>query len=217
MGILDRWLGRARTAFEDRLWRTEADKWDAVSESASGHLAEGTSGLVVYHFPATGRMLAERLARDGIRCDAPGVLDVRTIGSRTGVTVVSSEAIPDPALIAAVAPAGAECEMTVHLCERFPVPHRDERVLSLAPALPSGTAFIAYASLEEPWIRSILAGGSVAELLDRLGMDAGECISHPMVGRSLRHVQERLETKRRQIEQRADSCEEWMAVNLDLG
>lgn len=69
-----------------------------------------------------------------------------------------------------------------------------------------------YVGLDEP-LMAAFGGERVTELMDRLGMAAGEVIQHPMVDRAIRRAQEKLE-KRAPNAVPTRSVEEWFQSNL---
>jgi hypothetical protein len=69
-----------------------------------------------------------------------------------------------------------------------------------------------YSSLDESLFK-IFGGENISALLGRMGLNDNEAISHPMITRSIRNAQEKLQNKLI-TEQSATSMEEWMRKNL---
>jgi preprotein translocase subunit SecA len=69
-----------------------------------------------------------------------------------------------------------------------------------------------YSSLDESLFK-IFGGENISALLSRMGLNENEAISHPMITRSIRNAQEKLQQKLI-TEQSASSMEEWMRKNV---
>ncbi len=69
-----------------------------------------------------------------------------------------------------------------------------------------------YSSLDEAFFRHF-GGDKITALLDKLGLQDNEAISHSMITKSIANAQEKLAEKVT-IEQSAGSMEEWMQKNI---
>ena len=73
---------------------------------------------------------------------------------------------------------------------------------------------IVYSSLDEP-LFTYFGGERISALLSTMGLDENEAISHPMITKSIRNIQEKL-AGQVSLEQSAHSMEEWMKKNVGL-
>lgn len=73
-------------------------------------------------------------------------------------------------------------------------------------------SIVCYTSLDNPFFER-MGGGRLTNLMEKLGMDEYEEISHPMVTKSIIKAQEKIESKI-EVEQRAKTFEEWVKINL---
>lgn len=73
-------------------------------------------------------------------------------------------------------------------------------------------SIVCYTSLDNPFFER-MGGGRLSILMEKLGMDEFEEISHPMVTKSIIKAQEKIESKI-EVEQLAETFEEWVKINL---
>lgn len=78
----------------------------------------------------------------------------------------------------------------------------------------SGKHISVYSSLDEPFFKWF-GGENISALLNKLGLDDNEAISHSMITRSVQNAQEKL-AKKVVTEHSAFSMEEWFRKNIIL-
>jgi hypothetical protein len=98
--------------------------------------------------------------------------------------------------------------------EHYPLPTTERLALDALEQVSATCAHRTcfFVGLDEPLMLSI-GGQKIVGLLERLGMDRGEKISHPMVDKSLLKAQARLE-KQVRYSTAASSDREWFERNL---
>jgi preprotein translocase subunit SecA len=94
--------------------------------------------------------------------------------------------------------------------EHHPLKVKEEQAF----ASLNGNTISVYSSLDEPFFRHF-GGDKITSLLDKLGMEENEAISHSLITKSIANAQEKLAEKVT-IEQSADSMQEWMQKNVGL-
>jgi hypothetical protein len=215
MGLLNRWLG-TKPAFEDRVWMTEARKFDDLLAQVGHDASDGSLAvLVVYHFPETGERLRSRLHEADLHykfLERPGS---DTIENLTGIGVLYSDEIPEEIKrgLGSRSMYARQTPCHVHLAEHFPISYRDDQVLGLRSILAPDSEYFCYVGLDEAWLEKVMSPSTRA-LLDQLGMSDSEPLSHTMLRSALRNAQKSFDKKRRNIEHYARSCREWVQLNM---
>jgi len=90
--------------------------------------------------------------------------------------------------------------------EHYPLAEKETRLFETLP-----NTITVYSSLDEAFF-SHFGGDRITHVLQQLGLDENEAISHSMITSSIRRAQEKL-AERVTMEQSAHSMEEWMRKN----
>jgi hypothetical protein len=183
-------------AIPDRVWLTREAKLAGIRRELREQAEAGASMIaLVAHFPD----VLEDLR--GVAAEYEGAAAVRAL---RGAQLTSSAA--------GRLPVGEADLLAVIVAERHPLASVDDALADFARALPSRSRIVHHVSLEDAVMRSF-GSGSLRTLLDRLGATEDEPISHPMVTRSIRRAQERMES-RSGARFEAASAAEWIERNV---
>jgi hypothetical protein len=99
---------------------------------------------------------------------------------------------------------------SVVFIEHYPMPAKEQQVFA---TIETGTVTV-YSSLDEGLFR-LVGGDHISAMLDKLGMDENEGLTHSMISKAIRNAQERIAAKLT-IDQSANSMEEWMQKNTGV-
>ena len=225
MGLLSRLFGTdRRTSFSaeaDQVFLTTGAKWRSLAEAVRTRRSDGEQVLILAHFPATLRQARDRLADAKLESEiidrplAGG--DVPDLFQRNATS--HALLVPVPALSideSAPAPAMADSmRIAILSLEVHPADEVEQDVLRFAATIPCRTRLFPFVSLEDPLLAQF-AGPAVQDILRKLGMQEDEVIQSSMVTRRVRTAQSRMSDRIKSWEP-ADSAEEWIARNVDLG
>lgn len=104
--------------------------------------------------------------------------------------------------------AGGEANSTNIFIEHYPLAEKEKTAFhSLAQRRVD-----VYSSLDEPMFRQFGAD-KIASMLSKMGLQENEAISHPMITKSIRNIQQKIASKVL-IDQSARSMQEWMQKNV---
>ena len=90
---------------------------------------------------------------------------------------------------------------------------REQEILDTLAALPCLHDITFHMALTDALMRHF-GGERIASLMKSMGAEEEEFLSHPMITKSVRRAQEKVEKKVRR-EKEAESAEEWMRYNLE--
>lgn len=108
-------------------------------------------------------------------------------------------------------PLAGDAPLEVIQVERHPLRKHDDAILSVLTVLPQGTQLHILHTLEDGIFQ--LVGGSMEDLLRKLGLQADETLEHPLIQKSIASAQKRIEGRVRE-EIPADSFVHWRERNL---
>ena len=210
------WRKKKAKREDDKIWATKELKLRGIGEEISRALAQNDPVLVVGHFEKTMEELKAVLDAKNLRYRvAQTDLDLSHLDQgETRLTLLSSENISgstsaDHPLPGRDDPQGKKIDIVV--VEHYPLPERDQAVLSFAQRLPLASTVCFHVSLDEPLL-SLFGIESVVGLLKRLGWDETRSVSHPMITAAIASVQKRIK-KSAFGDQRVQSMEEWFSYN----
>jgi preprotein translocase subunit SecA len=217
MGLFSRLFGSSRPPLAGcRVWIDEAAETRAILRDVAEQLAARGSVLVLAHFPTTLAAMTAALHNRGIPHDPfPVRLDPVQLRRTT-------EAAKTPAvlcgLVRDLAPGpypepDHDAPFEVVVVERHFLRRHDDAAVAFADGLGCLATF--HTSLGSPFMRRF-AGDWVRGMLQYLGMKENEPIDSPMVTRRIGKAQDKL-VAQVEMEQPADSPEEWVRLNLDQG
>jgi len=104
-------------------------------------------------------------------------------------------------------------EKTTHIivAEHYPIPKKDQEILSFAERLPYFTTVSFHASLDEPMIK-IFCGKDFATTLKNFGLDETNPVSGPMVTSAINSAQKKI-MHTAIADEKVNSMEEWLYYN----
>lgn len=179
----------------DHVWLSSEAKFRGIRKEFEQRSAAGASMIaLVAHFPD----VLEDL--EHIAAEHTGRASVRAVLAR-------QLSAGDTARL----PPGESRVLDLIVAERHPLASEDDALLELARSLPFRCRIAYHVSLEDPVMEAFKVE-SIRALLDRLGATDEEAITHPLVTRSIRRAQERLEADAAGRSD-APSAAEWLQRN----
>ena len=158
-------------------------------------------------------MVESSLRAQGIPFQTFSMFDSTTLCSAdlSGKVLVGlARALQPPNPLAGVSPAGTQLQIIV--AEHYPVYGKDKNIVDLTERLLCRPPVCFHTSLDDPLLKHFGSDNIVA-LFERMGMDDGECVSHPLVTAAIRNAQQQIE-KNVQRDLQTESIEEWFRFNL---
>lgn len=200
----------ALTINDDKVWYDEARKLEQLCLRVSDVCNSGQSLLLLSHFESGLDSIARLLREKGTghkrsplniaELDASGQAKVWLSHARTFHTENKMTS------------ATAKVSLEIIVAEHHPMQTRDQEVINTAASLECDATLTFYFSLDDPLMK-YFGSDSIKTLFQRLGMEQDECISHPLVTRSIRQAQEKIESKVGK-DLAAQSAEDWFKYNL---
>ncbi len=203
----------------DKIWKTRQQEFDGLLAWIGSLNKDVTRVLVVAHFPATFRDFADLLNSRAVAFES---YTTPFEGSRLGdlseyrlagrVLLAQAQALPVGRRSRLNQITTCDLEVNVLVVEHHPLPSLDDRIAEFAAGLPCPSRLGFYESLDGPLMRQFGAD-QVAQLMTTLGLSDNECISSPMVDRTIRSAQQRI-ARRVSNPMSTDSAEQWFQQHL---
>lgn len=197
MGLFGTIFGGKRQSsvqvLDDRIWMTQNAKLSGIKQQIR-QSSDSAAILLVAHFEETLQQLRSMIA------------DYHTA---TSVQLILAEDLESD-----TARLNPEENSVIDLivAERHPLKSADDALLLIAEGMPCRFRVTYHVSLEDPLFKLFLSG-SLKNLLEQLGMKEDEPIESPMVSRSVKKAQQRVE-KQAFGNSRAKSAAEWLEMNM---
>ena len=209
----------SKTKNVDRVWSTTDQKMEDILRNIAISKSNGRVAICIYHFLDAEKHLSKYFSNRNIifhKLRALSELDSVTPEKwlQTTDAVIFNSDLISQADIGGKRGfiSNTKIKFELHIIEHYPIPTRDEKVLSYAASRSDISGLTSYVALTEPWISKIM-GARVIELLDKMGLNENEVIEHPLVSSSLRKAQIEI-AKRMRRDFPYDSVEEWLKGNL---
>ena len=197
MGLFDFIFGSKRQSSvhvsDDRIWMTQNAKISGIKQQIR-QKSDSAAILLVAHFEETLQQLRSITAGDNAEKPVQLILaeDIKSDTARLN---------PE-----------ANSVIDLIVAERHPLKSADAALLLIAEGTPCRCRVAYHLSLEDPLFKLFLSG-SLKNLLEQLGMKEEEPIESPMVSRSVKKAQQRVE-KQAFGNSRAKSAAEWLELNM---
>jgi hypothetical protein len=203
-------------ADEDALWMTPEAKLRGLCENIEAQLPHSSLVLVVAHFPATLTQIKAEVEHyrltPVVHDQALTTANVRRLadqGSAPPVVLVLAERLaPDPSPEPV---AGHAKPVTILVGERHFLRGNDEKILEFAKGLGRPCRLRFHLSLRDPLMEAI-GGDWIAGMVGNLGAKETDAIESRMITRQIQNAQVQF-TKRGMNDCKADSPEQWLALN----
>ena len=198
------------TINDDKVWYDEARKLEQICLRVSEVCDSGHSVLVLSHFESALDAIARVFREKGIDHERSPVNLAELADLGPSRVWLSPARAFQPAH--KLNSAAQKVNLEIIVAEHHPMQSRDQEVMKAAANLDCDATLTFYFSLDDPLMK-IFGSDSIKGLLEKLGMTKEECISHPLVTRSIRQAQEKIERKvGRDLP--AQSAEDWFKYNL---
>lgn len=198
------------TIIDDKVWYDEARKLEQICLRVAEVCRSGHSVLLLSHFESALASLARLLHAKGIDHERSRV-NLSEL-PRTGPGKAWLDHARAFQVFGQVPNALETAPIEIIVSEHHPMYSRDQDLLDTAAGLICDATLTFYFSLDDPLMK-YFGSDSVKALFERLGIDKSECISHPLVNRSIRQAQEKIEKKVGK-DLAAQSAEDWFKYNL---
>ena len=196
---------------EDKVWFDEATKLTELCNEIAAHRESLRRVVVLSHFESTLAKLAAMLRERDITVDQFSSLNsVELCSSGPGkiwLGVARSFRATEP--ISNVNQSGS---LEILVAEHHPLQSHDQAIIDAAGKLACQVRLCFYIALDDPLMEHF-GVEQIKALLERLGMDRGECISNRMINSAIRNAQESIESKVGR-EVATQSPTDWFKYNL---
>ncbi len=203
----------------DKIWNTRLAEFNGLLAWIGSLNKDVSRALVVAHFPATFRAFADLLTSRAVAFESYstpfegsrlGDLSEYRLAGRILLALAQALPVKPPSRLNQITT--RDLEINVLAVEHHPLPSLDDRLSEFAASLPCPSRLGFYDSLDGPLMRRF-DGAQIAQLMARLGLSDNECISSPMVDRTIRSAQQRI-ARRVSNPMTTDSAEQWFQQNL---
>jgi|GEM_PF-1841279 len=203
----------------DKVWATKRLKYKGIYDDILKNLNEVFYVLLIIHFEKTLKELGKVIDQQEIHYEVFktswdisnfNINRLKQEKMRYAVLLsdILSELMRYDRLSRQMDTKGKKIHIIV--AERYPIPERDNNILSYAAQLSQFTTVSFHTALDEPLIK--LFGQSTTDLLKKLGWNRETFMAHPMITKAINEVQRQI--KEQSIgDQRVHSQEEWFYYN----
>jgi len=206
---------------DDRVWATEAAKFEGISDEVIRATETGTPVLVIAHFRNTMENAIDTMERRGIQFDA--VLDRWQMAQFEFVSLKPAQVL---AFLSELAlgqsrsgsrhrkELSAGEKLHVIMVEHYPIPDRDNEILSFSESLPRGSTIRFHSSLDESLLEAFGANRTFG-LLSKLGWERTGYMENPSITKAIESGQTRIKRVAASNE-KVNSQREWLYYNCPV-
>ncbi len=218
MGLWDWLKGRPKSVeVVDVVWMNQEAKFQGLCNQIQEQLSAIPMILVAAHFPTTLARLRQECELNDLsyvvqerRLSPADFLRAASLGNATPIMLVQADAlIPDEFLNSGV---DELASLAILVAERHFLRSSDDTIVNFALSLGRRCCLSFHVRLQDPLMQAF-AGEWLGGVLSRLGMKDSDPIESAMVARRIRGIQASF-AKRVADEQKADSAEEWLKLNV---
>jgi hypothetical protein len=200
---------------DDRIWMTTDLKWNGIVNDVLTERSENVFILVVAHFKKTAAELKKQFQSRGLAFkDYENHSHFGPWETETNQPLlVIAEKISE--LDETIRQFGKDKSVLVLVAEHYPLPEGDEALFSFLSNLPCQSTVRFHSALDDPLFK-IFGGegiGRAIKIMQTLGQNEKEYISHHLVTAAIREAQKNIKKKARG-DNKVDSMEEWFQYNL---
>lgn len=177
----------------DKVWFDEDRKAEQICNEISLIRQNGRSVLLLSHFEATLSALAALLEAKGLTHERFSLLSPAELCSAPPgkIWLASARAFQ---VVSEVAQVVTATTLEIIVAEHHPMHSRDEELVQAAGKLPCKPSLTFHFSLDDP-LMQFFGNERIKGLMEMLGMDKSECISHQLINTAIRSAQEKIERK----------------------
>jgi hypothetical protein len=219
--MLDKLLGKhiAIKRDPDKIWRSRDCEFKGLLAFVASLDRGTTRVLLIAHFADTLRALEKELATQQFNFrtyatvfEGHRLCSLSEYQSPESILLAHAQALPENLPVVSKSTASCGFEIYVLVAEHHPLADSDDHILGFAQCLPCQSRIGFYESLDGAFMCHY-GGMMVSQLVDALQIPDNECISSPMVDRTIRQAQEKLF---RQVANpvMTDTAEQWFQYNL---
>jgi hypothetical protein len=214
----------AHTHSDDKIWFDTNHKLQQISCEIQHFASYGQPVIVIAHFAVTLAALERTLRSASVRYqhsansdllelpdDLPAMSGDPGIREPAGTTWLGLAG--SCAWFAGWANLQSKLPLRIIVAEHHPRYSPDQSIIDLAQRATYGSELCFHIALDDPLLKYFGGGSSLQSLLEKLGLSADGCISHPLVTRAIRNAQEKIERKVPR-ELPAESIQDWFKYNL---
>ncbi len=214
-------FGDKITRAVDKIWATKGLKYKGIGDETLKKMNEVFYILLIVHFEKTLGELRKVIDRQKMHYEV-----FKTTWDLSNFTInrLAQDGIKYAVLLSDILPELMRYERLskqmytkgkkIHIvvAERYPIPERDNKILSYAAQLSQFTTVSFHTALDEPMMR-LFGSDSIAGLVKKLGWNEATFTAHPMITKAITEIQRKI--KRQSIgDQRVRSQEEWFYYNF---
>lgn len=202
-------FGKKHTAVNlgDRVWISKDKKYRHLLSDASDYVSRGKTVLLAYYFTDTFSWISENLK---VKKIAFAELDNVRPELEDKINLVNAELFGTQYFLDKLSPGSRD--VIIMFAEHYPLFKPENSLLCSIDNLGDHLSYCFYMSFDEP-VMSKFGSDKILKMLEGLGMDKEEMISHPIISKAIENVQKKIESQVR-FELRAYSLEEWFEKNL---
>lgn len=177
----------------DKVWFDETRKSEQICHEIALIRQNGRSVLLLSHFEASLSALAALLEAQGLSYERFSSLNPSELCSRAAEKIwfASVRAFQ---VVSDIAPAQSAETLQIIVTEHHPMHSRDQELVNAAGKLPCKPSLTFHFSLDDPLMKHF-GNEKIKALMERLGIDKSECLSHQLINTAIRTAQEKIESK----------------------
>lgn len=203
---------KVKTTPGEKVWLSEAEKIRQLTLICNHAAKQHQTVILTAHFRDTIVALAEALKADGtpfyfFNSRTLG-FDAMPEGSASTIYLISSFnfSVKNMQVFSAF-----PNNVQVYCAERYPLRKRDEDVVTFFAGQQFESQIEFIVALDDPLLK-FFGSERTTTILQHLGMKPDECISHPLISKSIEQAQDKIARKARSDVQ-TDSAKTWFEQN----
>lgn len=214
-------FGKRKTVKHEpaKIWKTRSLEFEGLLTSIESLDPAATRVLVVTHFADTFRALNDLFLSRGATFktyptafEGDRLRDLSEYQLEGRILLAPSQALPENLFAPQPQTVTGDFEIHLLVTEHHPLPAFDDRILEFAASLPCPSRVCFHDALDGALLHHY-GGDQIAQLMATLKMPDGECVSNPLIDKSIRRAQEKI-ARRVSSPMTADSAEQWFQLHL---
>jgi hypothetical protein len=200
-----------KAEFEEKVWTEKAYKYQAMYQDLKEITANGGKVLILTHFEKTFEEICFVLEQMQVSFYKFVKGDNTAILSLNQVAVFQADALYN-ANVQSLQAIFSQIHAQFFVIEHFPLKKNDDDLFETLLKIAPKAKVVFYTSLEDALLHQFVTE-NMKQMLEKLGHQPEESISHTMISKSIANAQEKIGKQARGSRQ-TYSAEEWFKTNL---
>jgi len=191
---------------DDKVWMSFEKKYSNLLADAKKQADEGQLVFLACYFSDTSKYIAQIL--DGSKITYVKTQDGGSF-EHGKINLIDADAFQSKIFVDKLALVNPE--ILILFAEHYPLSSVEKEIFDNLGAVDKAISYSFYLSLDEP-LFMMFGAERIRGLMDKMGMEKDEMISHPFISNAILNAQKKIESKVN-TEIKSDSMKEWYEKN----